>query len=417
MSVSEQELQEYRARARAWLQANLTRGHAAERGHGSESDEDIANEREIMAKICDAGYAGITVPKEYGGQGLTSAHLKVFNEEAGDYNIPTGGVTLAIVMPTLLKHGSEAQKKRYVPKMLRGEERWVQLFSEPGAGSDLAGLQTRAERQADGSWLLNGQKVWTTGAAHAEFGVCLARTDWDALKHEGISFFIVDLHAEGVTVRPIREINGGASFCEEFLDNVRLPADNLVGELGQGWAIANYLLSIERGGGGGDGPADSHMRGTRTKQLSPDLVAYASKRGVANDSDIRQLIATAHINDYMYNVLVDRVSKGIGEGKMDPTSASYIKHGLGLLQPARAKIAMEVAGAGAIAWTAEQEAEAITSTQYLNCRVYSIAGGSMQIQRNIISERILGLPREPAFDRGIPFREVQKRAKSWTGKV
>lgn len=319
-------------------------------------------------------------------------------------------MTVGIIMPTLLAHASEEQKRAWIPKILRAEEIWVQLLSEPGAGSDLAGVLTRATRDGD-VWVLNGTKVWSSGALRADFGVCLARTDWEAPKHRGLTWFKVPLHDARVTVRPIREINGSSEFCEEFLDDVVVGDDMVIGELNDGWRIANTMLAFERGGGGGEGAAPG--RGDRRRRLAPDLVELARRRGTIADAAVRQLIARAHVEDHAQGALTKRLMTALMQGKVNPSAASYIKLSKGIVDPERACAAMEIAGRAGVAWEEAGAPGEAAAINYLNGRIWSIAGGSNQIQRNIISERLLGLPREPSDDKDKPFREVLRDAKSW----
>ncbi len=409
------DLDDYRAEARRWLEANLPRrtGAALRSAHDVDPDA-LAAGRAAQRRVYEAGYLGITVPAEYGGQGLTPAHQRVWNEESAPYAVPLPGgiassVTLGIVLPTILAHGSEAQKRAWIPRMLAGDEIWVQLLSEPGAGSDLAGLLTRATRDGD-VWVLRGTKVWSSGAMSADYGICLARTDWDAPKHKGLTWFKVPLHDERVTVRPVREINGSAEFCEEFLDDVAVGDDMVVGEVNGGWPIANFMLGVERGAGGDHAPASGGRR-----RLAPDLAALATARGLADDGAARQLVARGHILDWLQGQLTKRVGAAIVGGRAEPTAASLIKLGLGLKDPERAVIAMELAGRRGIAWPAGDDGAGgeAAAVNLLNARIYAIAGGSNQIQRNIISERLLGLPREPSVDGDKPFRDVLRDARTW----
>ena len=418
MTETPGDLESYRAEARAWLAANLARRDPAGelRSAHAVSPEQVTRDRALQKKTYEAGYFGIALPVEYGGQGLSNQHQRIWNEESSRYAVPmpggiASGVTQGIVLPTILAHGTEDQKRAWVPKMLSGEEIWVQLLSEPGAGSDLAGLLTRATRDGD-VWVLNGTKVWSSGAMSADFGICLARTDWDAPKHRGLTWFKVDLHDPAVTVRPIREINGSSEFCEEFLDDVAVGDDMVIGEVNGGWAVTNTMLAFERAAGATE--ARLHGRHGR-RVLAPDLVELAKARGLTNDSAVRQLIARSHINDYMHGQLAKRVMGSMSSGKADASAASYIKLDTGLLQPQRAAAAMEIAGRGGVAWEADGPGST-ASVNFLNGRIMSIAGGSNQIQRNIISERILGLPREPSVDSDKPFTEVLRDAKNWGTK-
>jgi alkylation response protein AidB-like acyl-CoA dehydrogenase len=414
------DLDAYRAETRAWLAGNLP-----ERDAGAEmrsahaiTPEQLARERVRQKAVYEAGFLGISLPTEYGGRGLSKQHQRVWVEESARYSVPAPGgiashVTLGIVLPTILAHGSEEQKRAWIPRMLSGDEIWVQLLSEPGAGSDLAGLLTRATRDGD-VWVLNGTKVWSSGAMSADFGICLARTDWDAPKHRGLTWFKVPLTDERVTVRPIREINGSSEFCEEFLDDVVVGADMVIGDVDAGWRIANTMLAVERSAGAGG--SGSIRSATTRRGLAPDLVELARSRGLADDSAIRQLIARAHINDFMEGQLTARITESMMSGSADPSVASFIKLSMGINQPARAAIGMEIGGRAAIAWAESDESGNVAAVNFLNGRIMSIAGGSNQIQRNIISERILGLPREPTVDSDRSFREVLADAKNWGTK-
>jgi alkylation response protein AidB-like acyl-CoA dehydrogenase len=421
VSEASVDLDEYRATARVWLDANLARRD--ERGelrsaHKISADQ-LAEDRALQKVMYEAGYMGIALPVEYGGQGLSRRHQQIWREESSGYAVPAPGgiashVTLGIVLPTILAHANERQKREWIPQMLSAEEIWVQLLSEPGAGSDLAGLLTRATADGD-AWVLNGTKVWSSGAMSADYGICLARTDWDAPKHHGLTMFKVPLKDERVTVRPVREINGSAEFCEEFLDDVIVTDEMVIGEVNAGWPIANAMLAIERSGVAGQ--VDAGSDGSSRRGLAPDLVELASARGSIGDKAVRQLIARAHINDYMQRELAKRVFTAIVAGTANPSIASYIKLGLGLSQPQRAALAMEIAGRNAVAWSATDDGGNAAAINFLNGRIMSIAGGSNQIQRNIISERILGLPREPSVDSDKPFRLVLREAKSWGSKA
>jgi alkylation response protein AidB-like acyl-CoA dehydrogenase len=245
----------------------------------------------------------------------------------------------------------------------------------------------------------------------ADFGICLARTNWDVPKHRGLTWFKVPLRDPQVTVRPVREINGSSEFCEEFLDDVAVGDDAVIGEVDAGWPIANFMLSVERSGAGGGGEGRTSSEGPRT--LAPDLVQLATDRGTADDGAVRQLIAKAHINDFVQQQLGKRVFTAMMSGQGDASSASLIKLSLGIIQPLRAAAAMEIAGSAGIAWADDASAGHAASIGFLNGRIMSIAGGSNEIQRNIISERLLGLPREPSVDSDKPFRDVLRDARSW----
>ncbi|HET6950063.1 MAG TPA: acyl-CoA dehydrogenase family protein [Acidimicrobiales bacterium] len=421
MSTDIHDLDAYRDQVRAWLAGNLPerRGAALRTAHEISPDQ-LEVDRALQARVYSAGYLGITLPTEYGGQGLTSGHQRIWNEESARFAVPMPGgiasaVTFGIVIPTLLAHAGEEQKRAWIPKILSGEEIWCQLLSEPGAGSDLAGILTRATRDGD-VWVINGTKVWSSGALAADFGICLARTDWDAPKHRGLTWFKVPLRDPAVTVRPVREINGSAEFCEEFLDDVAVRDEMVIGGVNDGWPIANTMLTAERSGGAGSAGGAAALMPPARKGLAPDLVKLATDRGLENDAATRQLIARGHISDWLQGQLVRRVGAAMLAGKVNPTAVSLIKLRTGIADPARAAIAMEIAGRAGIAWPSDDQAASEPAVNFLNGRIYSIAGGSNEIQRNIIGERLLGLPRETSVDSDKPFRDVLRDAKSWGTK-
>jgi alkylation response protein AidB-like acyl-CoA dehydrogenase len=410
-------LSAYRAQIESWLAASLPLREpgAGLRGTHDITPAELARDRVRQKAIYDAGYIGITLPVEYGGQGLSSKHQRVWNVAAQRYDVPAPGgiashVTIGVIVPTLLAHASEEQKRSWIPRMLSGEEIWAQLLSEPGAGSDLAGIQTRAVRDGD-KWVLTGSKIWSSGAMCADYGICLARTDWDVPKHKGVTWFKVPLHDEHVTVRPVREINGSTEFCEEFLDGVEVGDDMVIGEVNGGWPIAGTMLTLERAGGSGQSAAAP----PGPRRLAPDLVDLARQRGLTEDHATRQLIAKAHINDFMQAQLAKRLAEAMMSGAADATAASLIKLGIGIITPLRAAAAVEVSGRRGVAWADGEPGEAV-SINFLNGRILSIAGGSNQIQRNIISERMLGLPREVSVDSDKPFREVLREASKFGTK-
>jgi alkylation response protein AidB-like acyl-CoA dehydrogenase len=418
-AIDSTDLDAYRARARAWLAANLPSGEKAglaSRGAREYTREDIESQRPLQRALHEAGYAGITWPVEYGGQGLTAAHERIFNEEAAGYLLPdfgiAGGTTFSVCAPVMLAHGSEDLKRRHLPRMLSGEELWVQFFSEPGAGSDLAGVQTRAERDGD-DWVLNGAKVWSSFAHLADWGMCLARTDWTVPKHRGLTWFGVRTDLPGVTVRPIRQINGGADFCEEFFDDVVVPDSERIGDVDAGWTVAGTMLVFERGAGLETAPPGRAEPGP----LAPDLVAIARDAGRLDDPVARQLIATAHSHDFLRQELDARLAVMMQQTTFDAGVAAYGALAMGVFDAERACIGMEIGRGNALAWSDNDGPGATTALAYLNGRMMSIASGTNEMQRNGIGERVLGLPREPSFDRDKPFEQVVRDAHNWTGRT
>ncbi|WP_241840188.1 acyl-CoA dehydrogenase family protein [Frankia sp. CcI49] len=415
-------LDEYRARARAWIRENLrpvpAAGPAPVGMRTTETPpEVIAAGRALQRKLFDAGYAGITWPREYGGQGLGGEYERAFLEEARGYQMPNlgiaGGTTFGVCAMTMLAHASPDFLRRHIPRILTAEELFVQFFSEPEAGSDLAGVRSRAVREG-GRWILNGAKIWSSGAYYADWGMCLARTDWDVPKHRGLTWFAVPIGAKGVTVRRIRQITGDAEFCEEFFDNVELTDDDVIGDVNDGWTVAQTMLMFERGGGlSHGGPVRKVPQG-----IAPDLVELARSVGRIDDPQARDLIVRAHVDDVARRALMARLG---GLMRAEPGRAahlaSYAKLASGVHDPVRANLAMAIGGPDAVAWEENDEAAGRTAIGFLNSRFMSIAGGTNEVQRNGIGERVLGLPREPSFDSGKPFREVLRDARNWSGRA
>jgi alkylation response protein AidB-like acyl-CoA dehydrogenase len=416
------DLETFRHQARTWLDENLERRDTAAgarrlRGVDHKTVEGIRAERAIQRRLYEGGYAGISYPAEYGGRGLTLAHERVFNEEASGFRTPdfgvAGGTTFGVCARTLLAHASPDFLRTHIPRILAGDELWVQFFSEPEAGSDLAGIRTRATRDGE-RWILNGSKIWSSGAYYADYGMCLARTDWDVPKHRGLTWFGVPTTARGVTVQPIKEINGDVEFCQEFFDDVELTDDDVIGEVNHGWSVAQTMLVFERGAGGAapvPEPRDA-------RQLPSDLAELARRVGREKDPVVRQLLARAHINDYALERLNGRIAARMqASTSMDSGIAAYAKLALGELDPLRARIGVEIGRGAALTWEPGDVEGMTAAINYLNGRVMSIAGGTNEVQRNGIGERALGLPREPSFDTDRPFNEVVRNARNWSGKV
>jgi alkylation response protein AidB-like acyl-CoA dehydrogenase len=404
----------YRAELRKWLDDNLTpvvsQRSRNERGGAAESPQYIAAQRELQQRIYDAGYAGITIPAEYGGQSLTQEYERIFSEESAGYLLPDFGVasrvSFGIILPTIVASCSAEFKRRHIPRILAGQELWCQFFSEPDAGSDLAGVRTRAQLLPDGQWSISGAKIWSSGALIADYAMCLTRTNWDAPKHKGLTWFAVPTQVENVTIRTIREISGGWEFCEAFLDDVKVSADHIMGEVDSGWSITHTMLVYERGA----------MRGNRVSlpaDIAPDLAAIARRRDLIADPHVRSVVATAYVYDVALAALTQMIEDEIGSGAGDSATAAYVKLARGTLAPLRAMAGLEIAGSYGIAWPQGDEEARSAGIDYLNGRILSIAGGSNEMQRNAISERVLGLPRERTSDREVSFRETLASAQAW----
>jgi len=405
------ELATFRAEARAWLDANATRRtrdvnefkrRMSATSQSQESElEHVAACRAWQRKLFDAGYAGINVPTEYGGQGRSMAEARVFQQEMARYEIDTGvfSVGLAMVVPTLLAHGTEEQKQRHVPALVRGDAVWCQLFSEPGAGSDLAGLTTRAVRDGD-EWVVDGQKVWNSFAHIADWGILLARTDWDVPKHRGITYFLVDMTTPGVEARPLRQITGVAHFNETFLDGVRIPHANVLGEVNGGWGVAQTTLMAERMliGGGGMG------LGFR------DYLALARHYGCTDDPLMRQRIAEMFTRFEILRWLGERARAAAKAGKPMGPESSVAKLAISDHVAKNGDLVLAMEGPEAMLYAGDAFEHGFWQQMFLGQWGIRIGGGTEQVQRNILGERVLGLPPEARPDKTEPFREVPKNA-------
>ena len=334
-----------------------------------------------------------TWPTQYGGGGLTAAQVKVLAEEmtrVGAFN-PIGGMGVMMLGPTLLEYGDETQKSRHLPPIARGELRWCQGFSEPGAGSDLAGLQTRAVDKGD-HWLINGQKVWTSGANLSDWCFCLVRTD-PSRKHEGISFMLIDMRSPGVEARPIRLISGGSPFCETFFTDVAVPKANLVGSLNGGWPIAKRLLQHERSGlaaaagGARDDPA------TQLPNIARNDVGLDADCRIA-DADLRGRIIQFEVESRALRLTLSRVAaESRGRNRGDSPATSILKQVGSFIRRDGAELTAEIMGWRGLGWEDETltPAELAAARNLFAAKAGGIAGGSQEIQWNIIAKRILGL--------------------------
>jgi alkylation response protein AidB-like acyl-CoA dehydrogenase len=403
-------VEEFREKARAWLEENVPRRGASRTGDDDVRDvveagrDLVAESKEFQARLFDGGFAGITWPAEYGGQGLTNEHQRAFNEEAADFELLTGTFTIGLGMcgPTILAHGAEHLKQRYIKPMLRADEVWCQLFSEPGAGSDVASLQSRAVQDGD-EYILNGQKVWTTGAHYCDYGIVIARTDPDQPKHRGISMFIVDMKSPGVTVNPQRQITGGSSFNEVFFDDVRIPVDHMVGDKNEGWRCSITMLMNERvaiGGGTAGG-------GGRAQTGFDNFVKAARQRGLDKDRVIRDRLADLYIKRTVLGYIGMQIREAFKAGR-DPGPVGSIAKLYGAkLARESSDLGAELAGPAGMAWDRADRKGDRWSMAVLQAPSSAIAGGTNEIQRNIIGERVLGLPKEPQVDRDQPFKELK----------
>jgi acyl-CoA dehydrogenase len=368
--------------------------------------QDLAVAQAWRAKRYDAGLGWITGPKQYGGRELTQAHERLYGSLEGRYRVPAGGffgIGLGMVAPTILAHAQDHIRERYLPAMYRGDIVGCQLFSEPGAGSDLAGLQTRAERDGD-EWVLNGQKVWTSGAHYSDIGEIICRTDPDQPKHKGLTGFVVDMHAPGVEVRALRQMTGGASFNEVFFNDVRVPDDHRLGDVNGGWSVALTTLLNERASIGAGGSAGGGMGGIGN---SARLIAMLRHFGLDQDPIHRQELAKVYAGFQVAKWNNQRAMDKIKSGQAPGPEMSGAKLSLTNNMVAVSRFVEKVLGTRITADTGEWGTYA-WSKFILGVPGMRVAGGTDEVLRKIIGEQVLGLPKEPGIDTTSPFKDLLK---------
>jgi alkylation response protein AidB-like acyl-CoA dehydrogenase len=398
----------FRAEARAFLEAHAERRDATADLATTLGRTDISAEaeaqhvqecRDWQGTLAKHGWAGVAWPSEFGGKGGTPSQAKIFAQEEMQFVVSAGAFAIAIGMvgPTIIAHGTEEQKGNYLPRILNGESLWCQLFSEPGAGSDLAGLATRAELDGD-EWIVNGQKVWTSQAHFSDWGILLARTDWDAPKHRGISYFLVDMRSPGIEIRPLRQITGYAHFNEVFLTDVRIPAANMLGPLNGGWGVTQTTLANERAmiGGGMSGVTFDAMR-----QL-------ARNSGRTDDLVIRQELARSYTRFEILKWLGQRARASAKLGKSNGSEASVMKLAISQRVARDGDLALAMEGPAGMLHKEDAPAGGMWQQMFLNQWSVRIGGGTEQIQKNVLGERVLGLPSEPRPDKTLPFRDLPR---------
>jgi alkylation response protein AidB-like acyl-CoA dehydrogenase len=364
---------------------------------------ELEEAQEWRAKRFDAGLGWITGPKEFGGRELTQAHERAYAAVESRYEIPRQnffGIGLGMVAPTIYAHAQQHIKERYLAKMYRGDIVGCQLFSEPGAGSDLASLQTRADRDGD-EWILNGQKVWTSGAQYSDIGEIICRTDPNLPKHKGLTGFVVDMHAPGVEVRPLRQMTGGASFNEVFFNDVRVPDDHRLGDVNQGWTVALTTLMNERAsiGAGAAGGGSGLASGTRLFEM---LRHFGLDKDPVYRQDVMKVYVAYQVAKYTNQRAMDKVKSGQLPGpemsiaKLALTqnmwnTAQFVARALG------PRITANTGEWGTFSWNGF----------VLGVPGMRIAGGSDEVMRNIVAERVLGLPKDPGIDSNSPFKDLK----------
>ena len=385
--------------------------------------------REWWERLAEAGLSAPMFPSEWMGRGLARSDANAVAGVLADHGAlgAPGGLGLALAGPTILAHGSDEQKASYLPGIVTGQEAWCQLFSEPGAGSDLASLQCKAVRDGD-EWVVTGQKVWTSGGQHSDLGMLICRTDPDAPKHKGISYFAIDMHQPGIDIRPLVEMTGRALFNEVFLDEARVPHDALIGGENAGWGVAMTTLANERaglgGGGGGvaslatpgsvaghlDRPAGDFVRAGRSGAgaalggQSRTLIAdVAAEVGRVDDPLVRQDLMRLYTMDKISGWTVQRSRSGQGSGG----EANIAKLMMSQMTRLSRELGLRVLGAEGTLMGGDTTGRGVLQAMALFSPAVSIYGGSDQVQRNIIGERVLGLPKEPSDDKTVPFKDLK----------
>jgi alkylation response protein AidB-like acyl-CoA dehydrogenase len=385
---------EFRSQVRDWFYANVDPGRQS--GY---TDED---RKRTTASAYDAGLLHVTWPVTYGGRGLPSEYQTIFNEEAAPYDwaLINGSVTVGICAATLLDSGTDEQKRRHIRAMLRGDESWTRLLSEPGAGSDLGGITTRAVRDGD-HFVVTGQKVWTSVAASSDYAAALVRTDSSVPKYSGLSMVIVDMTSAGVDVRPLRQMTGDTEFNEVFLDDVRVPVTNLLGAYNGGWGVLNGMLLHER---------IAISAGTAGKGLVAEafdaLLDLARKRGVHADGAVRSRLADVYIEEQLLDFLGRRMRAAAEAGADLGPVGSIGKVGTARYARMCAETAVHIGGPDVLAPESDDSESQRWLRDLLWFPMTGIAGGTTEIQKNTIAERLLGMPRDRHANRDLPFNQT-----------
>lgn len=414
-----EDVEGFTRRARAWLAKNIPPqtedGTLLRVRTDDEELERIGRCRELQRVLYDGSLAGICVPREYGGQGLTPAHQDALNHEIVGYDYPAElqMPTFTPCMAVLLEFGTDEQKKRYIPAMLKGEALWMQFLSEPSGGSDVAAVLTTAIRDGE-EWVLNGSKIWTTGAWWSDMALCLARTDWNVPKHRGLTVFVVPIHHPNIEIQRIEMLNGSKEFCQEFLTDLRVPDVDRIGEIDQGWTVGTRWMYHERTVAGGS-PYVTFPDGRRpVRELAGGakaLIHLAKEAEGFQRTHTRQLIGEAHAHSLVGSALIERISRQIRAGVASGEAAAILRLYAGTTVARNSTIAFEVAGAGAIAWSNDDGDAGQVGMGYLMRQASSIGGGTTEMSRNVISERVLGMPREHDPSRSLAFRDVARNSR------
>ncbi|HYW91546.1 MAG TPA: acyl-CoA dehydrogenase [Gammaproteobacteria bacterium] len=394
----------FRAEARAWIDENAPRDW---RERMRETARPLELAKEWQARKYDAGWACLHWPKEYGGRGASPIERVIWNQEEGELRQLSAVFTVGHGMcgPTMMGYATEEQKKRYLPPLARGDEIWCQLFSEPAAGSDLAGIRTRARRDGD-EWVINGQKIWTSGAHVSDYAILVTRSDPTVPKHKGLTFFFIDMHAPGVEVRPIKQVSGGSEFNEVFFTDLRVPDSQRLGAVGDGWKVALTTLMHERVSVGGAFPTDFDEMLELAGRL--ELEDGPAIRNPA----VRERLADWYVKASGLKYTGYRAISALSRGETPGPENSITKLVLGINREEMSSFILDLQGiAGALYDPDEAEMEALFQRAFFRSPGHRIEGGSDEILRNVIAERVLGLPADIRVDKDVPFNEIPSGGK------
>lgn len=394
----------FRTQVRAWLDANAPKGKDVNAFHaGADEAELLKLARAWQAKKAAAGYAKITWPKEIGGMGGTAIQNVIYSQEEAKYNLPSGffDIGLGMCIPTVMAHGTQEHAQRYVRPALYGEEIWCQLFSEPAAGSDLAGIRTRAEKDGD-DWIINGQKIWTSGAHYSDYGILVTRSDPTVPKHKGLTFFFLDMKSPGVEIKPIKQLSGGANFNEVFFTNVRIPDSQRLGAVGDGWKVSLTTLMNERlaiGGGGGQLGTDQLI------ELARSIILADGQPAIKNAA-VRERLADWYVQGQGLKYTRFRSLTALSKGQTPGPENSIGKAVSAQRGQEYTAFAMDLMDMGGIIYDPQiAPYKAGFHNGWLFAPAMRIAGGTDEILKNIIAERVLGLPGDIRVDKDTPFNQ------------
>ena len=397
---------EFRAKARSWIDANAA-PHWKDIDPRQRDTKGLEISKEWQKRKFDARWACIHWPQAFGGRDATPIERVIWAQEEGTLGLLSVVFVIGQGMcgPTLMAHGTAQQKERHLNNIASGDEIWCQLFSEPSAGSDLAGLRTRAERSGD-DWVINGQKIWTSGAHYSDFAILIARTDPNVAKHQGLTMFVLDMRTPGVTVKPIKQISGHSDFNEVYFDDVRIPDENRLGEVGNGWRVALTTLMNERLAVSGAFPTNFEEMFEMTRQIE-------GENGPAiSDASVRDKLADWYVRSAGLRNIQNRMMSALSRGATPGPEASITKLILGVNRQAMASFMLDTQDAyGVISDTPHAVDDGLFHSVFLRSAANRIEGGSDEILRNVIAERVLGLPEEIRVDKNVPFNEIPSASK------